>query len=135
MKSWIRYWSPVLFLLSLIFYCSSLTPDQIPHWDIPYLDKFEHFFVYAALGFAFGRAFTYPIRLVDDRRLYLRAMIFSGLACLIWGILDEFHQSFVPGRDVELADVAADTLGGFFGAYLSLVYRGIVKRFYEKRLP
>ena len=35
----------------------------------------------------------------------------SSSRALLWGCLDEFHQSFVPGRDVEIADVVADTAG------------------------
>ncbi len=33
------------------------------------------------------------------------------LAAALWGISDEWHQSFVPGRSVEAADVAADVTG------------------------
>jgi len=32
-------------------------------------------------------------------------------ACALAGALDEFHQSFVPGRDATLRDVVADTTG------------------------
>ncbi|MEX1158951.1 MAG: VanZ family protein [Thermomicrobiales bacterium] len=32
------------------------------------------------------------------------------LACL-YGLSDEFHQSFVPGRDASFFDVLVDTLG------------------------
>jgi VanZ family protein len=30
---------------------------------------------------------------------------------LLWGCSDEIHQSFTPGRDVEIGDVLADTTG------------------------
>lgn len=32
-------------------------------------------------------------------------------ACGLYGVLDEFHQSFVPGRDASALDVTADVVG------------------------
>lgn len=40
------------------------------------------------------------------------------LAALLYGVSDEYHQSFVPGRSVEFLDVVADTVGGAVGAFL-----------------
>jgi VanZ family protein len=41
----------------------------------------------------------------------------------IYGISDELHQYFVPGRSVEFLDWVADTLGSTSGAILSMFYR------------
>ena len=41
------------------------------------------------------------------------------LAALIYGCLDEFHQSFVPNRTVEALDVLADTTGALLAALLA----------------
>jgi VanZ family protein len=51
--------------------------------------------------------------------LFLLAVIFGTL----YGISDEFHQSFVPGRDVSGFDVFIDFLGSAIGSrvYLWLV--------------
>lgn len=40
-----------------------------------------------------------------------RAAVVLLAGALLWGISDEAHQSFVPGRDVEAADVGADVAG------------------------
>jgi VanZ family protein len=40
-----------------------------------------------------------------------RTAIVLLVAATAWGALDEWHQSFVPGRDVEAADIAADVAG------------------------
>lgn len=37
------------------------------------------------------------------------------LGALAWGVLDELHQSFTPGRSVEAGDVAADVAGASLG--------------------
>ena len=39
-----------------------------------------------------------------------------GLVAL-YGVLDEFHQYFVPGRSVEFYDALADATGGLLGAW------------------
>lgn len=31
--------------------------------------------------------------------------------CILYGIGDEYHQSFIPGRFASAADLVADTLG------------------------
>lgn len=38
-----------------------------------------------------------------------------------YGISDELHQSFVPGRDCNVWDWLADTLGAIIGAGLVMV--------------
>ena len=35
---------------------------------------------------------------------------------VVYGVSDEYHQSFVPGRDPSVADVAKDLLGAAAGA-------------------
>lgn len=37
---------------------------------------------------------------------------------ILLGIADEFHQSFIPGRDAGLRDVVADAAGAVAGACL-----------------
>ncbi len=46
------------------------------------------------------------------RRVPPWMMVFSGM---VYGALDEWHQSFVPGRDPALGDVVADGLGVLVG--------------------
>ena len=41
----------------------------------------------------------------------VKTAVFLILAGLLWGCSDEIHQSFTPGRDVEIGDVLADTAG------------------------
>ncbi len=45
-------------------------------------------------------------------------MLLSALSATLYGISDEIHQSFVPFREADVADVIADTIGAFCGVYL-----------------
>ena len=35
----------------------------------------------------------------------------AALLAILYGLSDEYHQQFVPGREAALADVAADAVG------------------------
>lgn len=54
-----------------------------------------------------------------------RTALLIVLWALLWGISDEAHQAFVPGRDVEGADVAADVVGA---AAAALVAEPLLRR-------
>jgi len=45
-----------------------------------------------------------------------RADVIAIALATLYGISDEFHQSFVPGRDSSVFDVAIDLLGASAGA-------------------
>ena len=48
-------------------------------------------------------------------------LVVSILTGSVYGILDEFHQSFVPGRCPDVRDWAADTAGTFAGALIIML--------------
>jgi VanZ family protein len=37
----------------------------------------------------------------------------------VWGIVDEVHQTWIPGRSCEAGDVAADVAGATAGALVA----------------
>lgn len=43
---------------------------------------------------------------------------------ILYGVSDEIHQHFVPGRDASILDVMADIVGGSFGMLVAIkMYR------------
>ncbi len=52
-----------------------------------------------------------------------RVVLVTIAVTVAFGILDEIHQSFVPGRYCQAVDVVADTVGGSAAALLSAVVR------------
>ncbi len=94
-----------------IFLVSSLPASALPA-NIP--DIIPHAIEYAFLAFFFIGIFS------DPPSLRSIAAVFAAL--LLLALLDEFHQSFVPGRFCTLEDVLFDAIGCGFGllAYLGL---------------
>jgi len=96
----------------------------------PYLDedllitvirKSAHFFLYFILGALMFWALHPAVR-SQKRRVLISVLIVAGYAAL-----DEFHQSFIPGRSAEVRDVLIDTVGGLAGILtlltLSLIWQ------------
>ncbi|HOJ58831.1 MAG TPA: VanZ family protein [bacterium] len=116
MSRFLRYWLPVLVWMSMIFYLSSQSrlPVEMPYW-VPYVDKLAHAAVFGILGFLFIRAWLEGKLEAVNTRVVAFAVLFTAL----YGITDEIHQMFVPGRSPAVGDVIADALGAaVFGAVL-----------------
>jgi len=45
------------------------------------------------------------------------AGIYSILLALLYGVTDEFHQSYTPGREPRVRDVVFDTIGAILTIY------------------
>ncbi len=106
-----RYWLPIIVYCTAIFIQSSFpTSQQIPDWRN--LDKVLHVAAYAIMGALFFRALATGHFSTNLKAAVILSILFSGL----YGLSDEVHQSFVPGRSAEAADAAADFMGGIFGA-------------------
>jgi len=102
----------VLFWIALAAWCAATWllssrshPDRDLGVSLP--DWLAHGIEYAVGGFCAYGAF----RTVGKGRTASLAIAF----CVLWGLGDEWHQSFVPGRDSALADVLADGAGGALG--------------------
>jgi VanZ family protein len=53
----------------------------------------------------------------------------TALLGSVYGVIDEVHQYFVPGRDCNVWDWIADTLGAILGAgAILLIQRYLLKR-------
>ena len=111
----------------LIFIQSALpSPESIP--DIPHLDKVAHFGVYGILAVLFFRTFESPLARISPKT----AMVLGVLASALYGMSDELHQYYVPYRDADLLDLAADVLGSAFGVF---AYRYLTKHHSYGRKP
>jgi VanZ family protein len=120
---------PVITVMGIIYYFSSLPGEALDLPDIPDIDKLLHSLAYAVL--ALSAAYAVPPRYLD--RHPVKAAVLIVLFTIVYGLSDEFHQSFTPNRTPSALDLAADTLGALIAvAGLSLVRQWIQKRQQEK---
>ena len=115
MSNVIKYWLPLVAFCLVIFVQSSF-PSPIKDPDVPFFDKYLHLLAYAILGILFFRAYA---SLKKDGAT-ARIAFFSILSAGLYGISDEIHQSFVPGRHADVMDALVDFVGAAAGV---LCYR------------
>jgi VanZ family protein len=111
----------VIAVSTALFILSSFS--QLPSPPEGISDKHEHFTAYFVLGLTMIRALAKG-RLAG---VTWRVAILSTLLVSLYGASDEFHQSFVPGRDSDVLDWRADTIGGGAAAGLVLAW-AIIRR-------
>jgi VanZ family protein len=115
-RTFVRYWLPVAALCAVIFLQSAYPPpEQIPSW--PHIDKLLHLCVYSLLAMLICRALSTigPLN-AGKWRLFVYAVLLTTL----YGLSDEWHQWFVPGRDASAADLLADFAGALAGSAVGL---------------
>lgn len=115
-------WLPVALLAVVIFVLSSF--PYLPAPPGPYSDKWEHMAMYGLFSTLIVRA------MAGGRWLGVRASAFWAAVVLttLYGVSDEFHQAFVPGRMSDAADVVADAIGAAIAAGLLLAWAIIRRR-------
>jgi VanZ family protein len=135
-------WIVVILWLGLIFYLSSqpasesrelsrsvgklivalkqmIAPDLTIEINgfYTFLRKTAHFFVFMVLGFLIMHALSFT----KIHSLKGRIGISLGLSVL-FAILDETYQYFVPGRGAQASDVVLDSVGAMVGIGLWLIF-------------
>jgi VanZ family protein len=113
-------WALTAAWAGLIFILSSIPGRRMPNLAVLSYDKVLHAMVYGVLGglcLAAAKK-TFAIGAVGLVAIAVAAASFYGLT-------DEFHQVFVPGRSADLRDAAADAMGALVGACIAL---GVLSR-------
>jgi len=100
--------------MGTIFFLSHQPGADLPLALLPGLDKLAHGFVYGVLA----AAAIYAVQENAPRTPPGRTCMLVVLFCFLYGMTDEFHQSFVPGRDPSLGDLLADTAGAALMTFL-----------------
>ncbi len=114
-SSWVRRlapWLPPALATVGIWFLSSLPNLRPPGPYFPHRDKVFHAVQFGLLGYLFARAAMRSWPRHHPRTVWFGVLLTSAI-----GLLDELHQAFVPGRDADVLDWLADTLGGVLGAW------------------
>jgi len=96
---------PVITVMATIFLLSHTPGDDLPS-QLAGLDKLCHAIAYGALA----TTAIFAILPWSHKRRQVMALA-VWLFCLLHGLSDEFHQSFIAGRYPSGADIIADGIG------------------------
>ena len=119
-RPWLTLWGPVVAYMALIF---ALSATDSPPSPAQVDDKAQHFLGYGGLG-------VLALRATAGGAL---SGLTAGTALAAWalaaayGVTDEYHQRFVPGRTADVADVLADATGAAIGVLAAWAF-GIIAR-------
>lgn len=106
----------------VLFVLTSLPASKLPETNIN--DKVEHYIAFCVLSILLTLTFQFQKRIAA---LYKRPYLFSILLVAFYGMVDELHQSFIPGRFCDAKDWMADVLGGLAGIAIVLLIKRISK--------
>ncbi len=122
LKYQLKYWLPVYLYLIFIFYFSSqsIIPTSTYLSHTLFIKPFiQHILIYTILALLIYRALSHtknPSKLL---------VVFTTT---LYGVIDEIHQYYIPGRTFELLDIGMD----FSGAILALILIYIFRKRSEK---
>jgi VanZ family protein len=133
MKSFLKYWLPLLTWLVVIFVGSTsiMSAAQTSRYIVPFLlwlkpgmspraiwiilitiRKCAHVIEYAVLALLLWRALRSIPTLQTKSLMVIGAVL---LGCALFAASDEFHQTFVKSRTPSVRDVLLDVTGALLG--------------------
>ena len=104
-----RYQFPAIVWAGIIFGISSLPISLIEMSPRFHLDKLLHVGIFYVFCLLLNRALLNQSRVPH---LAANHLVVSLVLVVAYGILDELHQTVVPGRTPDVYDALADSLGG-----------------------
>lgn len=116
---------PAIVVMIGIFALSALPSNDPLLKTFEFSDKIKHFIAYFVLGITFCLWIT-------TKKWNSKPFIFSFIVvmlCTVFGVIDEFHQSFVPGRSGnDLGDLIADIMGGTIAPFIYILFHKLFFR-------
>ncbi len=117
MKDRLIAWGPAAAWAGVLFFLSAIPGQPRPPFLFDGEDTVAHVGLYAVLGALLARGAGR--RAADQPRPFVLWAV-----GFLFGASDEWHQAFVPGRDVSLGDLAADAVGVALGYWLFTRFLG-----------
>ena len=110
LKQIVPRWVPAFLTMVAIFWFSSQPADELPvfSWADMIIKKSSHIIGYALLAFWYWYGLG-----MDQNKRWL-----AWLLAIVYALTDEFHQTFVSGRNASLWDVVIfDNLGALIAIW------------------
>lgn len=105
---------PVLCAALGITVLSHIPQPPMPDMGFSWQDKVWHLIAYTAFGATLG----FAVRGWHPEYSTKKVMGIVLVGTALFGVYDEFHQSFVPNRDASIADWVADSIGGMVSLFV-----------------
>jgi VanZ family protein len=112
-RSVLLVYIPLVLYWIVLFAATSFPTIHVPTTDIS--DKGYHFSGYFVLGVLLNLTLIFQNKYITLKK---KNVLYTLLIGSIYGILDEIHQYFIPGRSMEFLDFMAD----FFGLVLAILF-------------
>lgn len=130
------YWLPLIAWSGVIFALSHTSGDTLDSTVdetaqfIPLEFLLSQEFAHMA---QFGVLAALAYRLLASYETLPRMWTLGGalLFAVCYGVTDEFHQMFVPGRSATLGDLALDTIGAALGLVGAVIAAWILRRLWD----
>lgn len=107
---------PLAIYWVVIFTLTTIPGPSLPKVFVDLGDKAKHFIAYTVLAVLVTLALRVQNKYFKLKEEYLK---FAILFTAVYGIFDEFHQLFIPGRSFDLYDYAMDLLGIAVGTFIA----------------
>lgn len=121
----IRFRYLLIAWLVIMLVATSIPDLKLSTKRFTWSDKFMHAGEYCICALLF--LFTLQQENKFNRKW--KRFFIVALSCIILGILDEWHQTLIPGRETEIADLLADITG----VVLAMIGFIVITRKQEKR--
>lgn len=102
---------------AFVWVLSSLSPSELPDITGRIWDKAGHLSAFFVVGLVLCNA----VRTSWPDCAGARALAVAAIGAAAWGLLDEMHQAFVPGRSPDLLDFIADAIGSALGSGVRVI--------------
>lgn len=116
-------WLPVIIVTGTLCAVASVPGSALPSFLHGGMDKVAHAFVYGLLAASFLYGFG-PLA----AKFPFRISLAISCICLLYALVEEWYQQFIPGRVTDCFDIRADAIG--FLVVISLWF--IIKKMRNK---
>ena len=120
------YWLPaVTYAVSISVFSSMPRPPEAPGVElVPFYSSFAHMLVFAG----FSAVLFFALDSSTHGNMKRLCPLFALLITFAYGLTEEIHQHYVPGRTMDMADALVDLIGATMAQLMIVVERRLVFR-------
>jgi VanZ family protein len=115
----LKYWAPVVLWMGVIFIFSSYPTVKTSEvlWKEFFIKKSAHIIEFGILALLIFRALRNTYNLSQKN-----TNLISILLASLYGVTDEYHQSYTSGREPTVRDALFDFVGSFLAVIIVSKY-------------